>query len=335
MLGGNAGASFKRENAFRNDFTPKRETDTRDEFRNFKLSLNISVGIGRLESVEDARQAVYIVENLSKKGVLTRNLSHDEIFKLAQLISSVKNKRFFDARLHLIDEITCVDSFFVTNQLLKQSDASYFTTLYDYWQHGALFERLSGTRSQSYITPSISQSINEKKQAGNCLYEKKDNHRTISWTTDFTYENPTSLYWQNSAYGAFNVLYSREKNIFNTNFETEDEYFGYELKGSYGWSYYPNSRTSLSAWANQRFALIEELSSKEDKRTFENGGRRFASQSSLRGSVDYYISPQFRLSSEVSFNVDYQKGRVSVNDKNINYLNTLFTASIGLIYSIY
>ena len=67
---------------------------------------SIGWGIGRIENVTDARQAIYILEDFKKNGILSRDLTKDELFEFAQLISTVKNKRFLDSRLHRIDEIT-------------------------------------------------------------------------------------------------------------------------------------------------------------------------------------------------------------------------------------
>lgn len=93
-----------------------------------KASIPLRVGKGRIEQVEDARQAIYILDNLAKRGVLNRRLSNDEIYTFSQIISTVKNKRFFDSRLRMIDEITTVDSFLVKNNLLATAGAPYFTT---------------------------------------------------------------------------------------------------------------------------------------------------------------------------------------------------------------
>ena len=91
----------------------------------------LGLGFGRIEDVTDARQAIYMLEALHKNGVLSRQLSNEEVVALAQKISSEKNKRFFDSRLHKIDEISAVDSFFVASKALSKNDASYFTALYD------------------------------------------------------------------------------------------------------------------------------------------------------------------------------------------------------------
>ena len=86
----------------------KRFGDGADQPRNntskvLELSVPLRVGKGRIERVEDARQAIYILENLAKRRVLSRELTGEEIDAFARVISTVKNKRFFDARLRLIE----------------------------------------------------------------------------------------------------------------------------------------------------------------------------------------------------------------------------------------
>ena len=111
----------------------KRFGDGADQPRNntskvLELSVSLRVGKGRIERVEDARQAIYILENLAKRRVLSRELTGEEIDAFARVISAVKNKRFFDARLRLIDEVTAVDSFLVASGALASGGAAYFTT---------------------------------------------------------------------------------------------------------------------------------------------------------------------------------------------------------------
>jgi len=132
------------------------EVSQENKYLGFNISPQAGVGYGRIENVRDARQAVYITQALSKKNVLTRQLSNDELFELSQKISTVKNKRFLDSRLRLIEEITTVDSFFVNNNLLTDNGAPYFTTLYDMWQYGDLFPRQSGYNISIVARPHFS-----------------------------------------------------------------------------------------------------------------------------------------------------------------------------------
>ena len=76
--------------------------DVKTHNNSYYANIPMSVGKGRIEQVEDARQAIYILENLDKQGVLNRKLTTEEIHAFAQTISTVKNKRFLDARLRMI-----------------------------------------------------------------------------------------------------------------------------------------------------------------------------------------------------------------------------------------
>ena len=87
--------------------------DVKTHNNSYNANIPMSVGKGRIEQVEDARQAIYILENLDKQGVLNRKLTTEEIHAFAQTTTTVKNKRFLDARLRMIDEITTVDSVLV------------------------------------------------------------------------------------------------------------------------------------------------------------------------------------------------------------------------------
>lgn len=314
---------------------PETFEESTEKYNTTKASIQLGMGKGRLESVEDARQAVYILENLSKRGVLTRKLTNDEIFTLSQLISSVKNKRFFDSRLHLIDEISTVDSFFVENNLLENSNAPYFTTLYDYWQNGALFERLSGKEFHSFISADFTHRRFDTEYSN--LEDVTHYNYTYSnfyWETRYTYEKPVNLYWQNSISASFIAGYYQQHPEISVVGDYEENNIRYYLRGSYSWSYYPNSRTNLSVWTNQQFRYIDMVSF-ENERSFENSGKFFTSLSTLGGTLNYYISPQFRLSASAGILFDYQKGKIISTDENDNYRKTSVQSNFALIYSIY
>jgi hypothetical protein len=91
----------------------------------------LGIGYGRIENVQDARQAIYIANALSKNGVLTRNLSNSEMFELSQIISTVKNKRFLDSRLRLIEEITTVTSS-ITRKNKQTENGQHFFIKYSF-----------------------------------------------------------------------------------------------------------------------------------------------------------------------------------------------------------
>jgi|AGTN01.1.fsa_nt_gi hypothetical protein len=335
-LGGGGRWSTLKDYSFYENITQPDIEESTERSSRYVVNVQVGAGQGRLESVEDARQAIYILDNLSRRGVLTRRLTDDEIFTLSQLISSVKNKRFFDSRLHLIEEISRVDSFFVKNDLLESSDASYFTTLYDYWQYGALFERLSGKEFHTYLSVDLTHEkydVEFRDEATVNYYD--DRYRNLNWVNQFSYEKPINLYWQNAIYASFSIGYLQQRLDRVGPDAFWEKNLRYSLSGSYSWHYYPNSRTNLSAWANQQVAFTRIASPFEGERSYENGGKSFTTRSSLNGSLNYYISPQLRLSASVSALFDFQKGIIGVTDDDPNYSNTILSGQVTLTYSIY
>lgn len=310
--------------------------ESKESSEQSKISLQVGVGKGRLESVEDARQAVYIIENLSKKGVFTRNLSDEEIFTLSQLISTVKNKRFFDSRLHLIEEISQVDSFFTENKLLENVNASYFTTLYDYWQHGALFERFSGKEFHSFISGRLSRSKYEIELNGDETTNYfNNNYRNFHWVNQFNYEKPINLFWQNSIFASFDIGCLQQKLIQEGNYSNWEDQMKYMLSGSYVWNYYPNTRTNFSIWASQALSFTHLISSLDSERTYENGGKSIDTYTALNSSLNYYISQHLRLNVSLSANYSYQKGVMGIIKEESIFSNTFLSGGITLTYSIY
>lgn len=312
--------------------------DLTNKSYDMKVSPTIGVGFGRIESVEDARQAIYILEELSKKGVLTRHLNDDEIFQFSQQISRVKNKRFLDARLHLIDEITSVDSFLVNNNLLTKSDARYFTTLYDNWQYGALFSRKSGHSFEISFNPSY-----EWNYANNSP-EDTINRNMLNQnilrgglSLMYIYEKPVNLKWQNSVTVSLNGIkdLSNSINQYGNSFYATGAFGpsvnGFDnqsvgLSGNYTLGFYPNTRTNFSAGISHNSMLFY---SKEINVKSDSWDKEFSTNTNLNFNAYYYISPQVRLSFGV--NVGYYYSSVLSTKYNQLYGNIGSTLS----YSIY
>jgi len=288
----------------------------------FDFSPKVGIGYGRIENVEDARQAIYIANALSKKRILTRNLSTEELFDLSQQISTVKNKRFLDSRLHLIDEITTIDSFFVKNDLLSNNGAAYFTTLYDMWQYGALFSRKSGYEISFVAFPYYTYNYlknTPKVQDETTHYPQ---HRTFLETDlTFNYEKPVKLNWQHSVVVVSAAVFpekEKESNSLYSNLKL------LETSAQYSLGYYPNTRTNIQGTVGQQIRKI----------MYENDYNYTNYITRLSVNINYYISPYFRITG--SYGINYQHYLNKYNDPEY-YKNNNFSTSfnIHLIYSIF
>ncbi len=306
--------------------------DVKTTSKSIRLSIPLRVGKGRIERVEDARQAIYILENLSKRKVMNRKLTDEEIYEFAQLISTVKNKRFFDARLRLIDEVTAVDSFLVKSGALASNGASYFTTLYDYWMYGDLFERKSGMEISGGITPGFGFDDYDKK----IEYERYDwdshaNSRylrpSIMGNVRLEYEKPMNLYWQNSAlveaYGGYEYQYSEEES--GAGSETKENRYNANLTAKYAFGYYPNSRTNIN------FGVQEDLGwRKFSYKDSDRDGDSFGdTNTSVFLNLYYYFSPQLRLAAEGRLSY-YYSGR-----ENMDFARWYGNLAFTLTYSLF
>lgn len=250
-----------------------------------QLNLPILAGKGRIERVEDARQAIYILQDLAKRNLLTRTLTDDEVIRFAELISIVKNQRFFDARLHTIDEITAVDSFLVAGGLLASQGAAYFTTLYDNWQYGDRFQRKSGQELYGGVAPLLGY---ERHTAAG-YPDEKDFSAGAQALAAWEYEKPRNLYWQHSAHVRIDGGY-RYDNLRFRDSQCYDNYWA-ALDGAFAWGYYPNTRTNVN------LTIAEQLRNDwETPRAEELGDRRtFGSLTTASVDMYYYFSPQVRL----------------------------------------
>jgi len=301
------------------------ESNQKQNEYGFSLSPQIGIGYGRIENVEDARQAVYIANALSKKNVLTRNLSNEEIFDLSRKISTVKNKRFLDSRLHLTDEISTVDSFFVSINLLSANGAAYFTTLYDMWQYGDLFPRKSGYNISFLAYPYYSYNYTKDTPDLGTIYYP--HHAYLETDLVLDYERPFKLNWQHSAEigGYASFLQGKEgETDFNSIFSTYYKIF--TAWASYSLGYYPNTRTNIRATVSQRIWKQINLSAQSDNYT------RYSPFFNI--GATYYLSPYLSVAGNFVLSYDHFFGisTVTTHVKN-NGFNTVF--NIQFIYSIF
>ena len=274
---------------FSQDKTKNQSEDSNLKQKNFSFNISpqIGIGYGRIENVRDARQVVYIANALAKKMVLTRNLSDDELFELSKIISTVKNKRFLDARLRLIEEITTLDAFFTDKDLLADNSAAYFTTLYDMWQYGDNFPRNSGYEISFLVRPNYGyQNAKYTPNIQDIIF--KTNQHEIG--LNFGYEKPFKLKWQHSTsamvFGGINStsIKSKQMNDLNNNIKTINASVNYSL------GYYPNTRTHIQVTTRQQ---LLNTNYKDDRHSTEFF-------SSLGANLYYYFSPNLLLTGDCS-----------------------------------
>jgi hypothetical protein len=293
-------------------------TNKNKNFRN-SVSGSLLIGNGRIEQVQDARLALFLLDDLKRLNREKRLSSDEDVIELARLITSLKYKRFFDDRLRKIAEISAIDSFMQLKGIVSKTDAAYFTSLNDNWDFANNPVRNSGWRLYTGIEGRFdyfySKNISEIIMPSPEFTERNDNRHGISAfaVAGLTHEKPISLKWQQSAsIKAMIGTHFRQSETKITDSPDLNVYDGalptVYLAANFGYGYYPNSRTWLTAnWSLvSRFEKQYLGTTKEDK---ENSFNTYYTYTGPQVQAYYYLSEKLRLSLSFSgqFTVDSEK----------------------------
>jgi len=310
------------------------------------LQVPLLVGHGRIEQVQDARLAIYILEELHKAGRISKIPKNEEILEFSQLISTLKNERYFDYRLKKMEEIEKVDSFLQAKGLISYPDARYFTIMNDNWDYAQGPVRESGKRLSAGIVPYLSydHSNGETTYSGPAdTSEQKFTHNTLGIKMQiqalYEIEKPINLHWQKSM--SVKLSYGYSKNLGTSHSEdpeikTDIDQLQLDAGIMYGMGYYPNSRTDVSGQVSLDF---QQSNRKENLDVPLEQIKGYGLVPGVLLAVHYYISPQCRLNINYGITYYYTNSNLKYdydaefNYIKMNYLNQSF--SVGFIYSFF
>ncbi|MDD5185697.1 MAG: hypothetical protein PHS84_10600, partial [Paludibacter sp.] len=160
------------------------------------------------------------------------------------------------------------------------------------------------------------------------------NYRAVL-SFNYNYAKQMNLNWEKtfdiSLSGA--TGYFSDKLLSNIgNGETISTYNNHSIsiQGNYSIGYYPNSRTNLSA------GLYQHLSQNFNRGISDNSSYNyFFSQTILRFSAVYYVSPQLSLSGNASIGNIYEQNAFSSDNINTNNNNLGANFAATLKYSFF
>ena len=318
-------------------------------------SLPVLIGLGRIEEVQDARLAVYILDDLQKSGDLKRAPTAEETLSFSRFITETKNRRFFDSRIQKINEITRIDSMLNVMGLKAQSGASYYTLLNDNWDFADGPVRRTGGRFSAGVIPKLQWVYYDSESA----YHDTLNDPTIledynviskswieNWGIDFIaayiWEKPANLYWQHTinaslAYSLeyddrINKTYEMDTLSNHSRYETDSP--NLKLVAGYRLGFYPNSRTEVTLDINN---ILDQNWVKFDSENPEDkNANSFEVYHQLNLSCYYYISEQLRLTVNIQNTYDYDHTTYPDSPGSKNTDHNLFTSfGAGLVYKIF
>jgi len=294
----------------------------RKDFGN-SIAGSFLIGKGRIEQVQDAQMAMYLLDDLYKLNREKRATSDQDVNNLAQLITRLKYKRFFDYRLRKIAEITAIDSLMQLYGIISSADAAYFTSLNDNWNYANNPRRDNGHRLYTGLEANFGYTYQNAFQRNTIPTDitveniKKYKSAGLFMVLGYLYEKPASRKWQNSASveGGFGIRQYNENGKFRYDPSPETDTKSYTqsfpsayLSGKYGFGYYPTSRTWMTFnWQlNCNWDKNKEGQTKSEMKDSEN---HILTTTGPQLNAYYFLSEKLRLgfSFEGQFRFDNYK----------------------------
>lgn len=298
--------------------------------------ISLGFGKGRVEMVQDAQMALYILNDLQQEGLLQGPVQPEVAMNFAKLITAINNQRVFDSRRKRIYELTQIDSFLRNSGLLNKTDIRHFTIINDNWALAYNPGRQSGSDWFIRVQPSAgfqknTTNINEQQYTSNSSQITK----SFELIPVIGYEKfvPVNLKWQRNMIVSFSYhtvwndvdaksnFNGTETKFITNSRETESRFYA-----SYGMGYFPNNRTAVNASLQ-----LEASHIKFDNPSFKNAT---VITPSVNFSADYFISYKTRLSAHWYLN--YDKTFLNpIAGKQIETYNFNTNISFGLSHVIF
>ncbi|MFN8257233.1 MAG: hypothetical protein U0W24_16175 [Bacteroidales bacterium] len=263
-----------------------------------RLSTTIGFGKGRIERVEDARHAIYILQELSKQKRLSHEPSHEEILEFSKTISEIKNERVLDSRLKKIYELNMVDSVLHGLNLIDNEDMVYFSSLNDMWDFGGNIIRTSGFRYEFFYQPEYYFNPYQESITIDSLIkmETEQEYFKNKFGIFLDWDKPINQKLQSNLYSR--IFYFIDNNIstFSDSFPVpipEGNYKGIGGELKYNFGYYPNTRTSID------FGLSIDARKEINKDNSEEDYYSYRTYPYL--VAKYYFSPKLSLNLYYNF----------------------------------
>ncbi|HNW51031.1 MAG TPA: hypothetical protein PKH79_08115 [Prolixibacteraceae bacterium] len=258
-----------------------------------EVLVNAGHGHGRIENVEDAVEAMYILSDLSKAGLLSRNYTSDDVKALADQITLVQKERYFDVRLYQAKAMKELFSLLTKFKLIQGESIDVYSVLNDYHFMAGMATRSSGQQLAYYLTPGITF---ESRKYSN--YERSETFtKRLGASVEYLNSKPISMKWQRDLNINMNLAESWVKTANSNRFEGK-------LVAGYAIGYFPNTRTNLRA------SIYATFNHSSTSGYFESD--EFTT--SLNFSAYYYLSERLRLSGNLGLHAEAGRSEGASND---------------------
>ncbi len=312
-----------------NYYSTRNVTDTTvHEYSSNKIPLSLRLtlghGHGRLENIEDAVEALYILNELKENGITMKTISEEDIRQFADCITKIKQERFFDERLYRQKSMTGLVNKLLELGLIDKESISTFNTIADYHYYAGFNSRYSGNVLKYGAEPFVNYTFESSKTSD---FQNRAFTKGVALNVSYNLETPVSLKWQKSLTLSAEYSIQDEKSMYKTDegdwreFDSEQTQT-YNAYASYAVNYSPNTRTSMGAGVYGSFHHSDL-----DKYSNLNVG--------LSGHVKYYISERLKFNINLQLYYYDSSSNTSGEMANSNTNGITSNLNAGFTYSLF
>ena len=306
-------------------------TDYKDARNSINNVVTIGIGKGRIEFVQDAQMANFILDDLRRQGLTLTSVTVDTYYQLARLITDINTRRIFDSRRRRIYELTRIDSFLRNNGIIAGTDIRTFTTINDNWALAFNPTRSAGTVYYLKLKPSIA-FVKNSSETKFTTGSNEDNYRGralgLAPVLGFEKYTPVNLHWQHDVGASvswqrywdwseyeFNNIFSQ--NFYSKQYSDRSQFVFYSY---YRLGFYPNNRTLLNA----NVAVLGHYEKKN----------MWSVEPSLNLSTSYFLGYRTRLEAGLYFRANYFKTYDNLNTETTGN-NIASSFGLGLTHVLF
>ena len=272
--------------------TVKNEDSVFRSLNPLRISGQLGHGFGRIEYVEDAIEAIYILDELKQKGIVDEDVTEEQIRSFADKITQLKKRRYFDNRIYQQVVMEEMIQFLNEKKLISSESIGLYNTVNDYHFLAGINTRPSGQKLSYGLTSNLVVSNSKDR-----LQESSSLSLGTTVGLKVSYENyiPVDIHWQRNFSTTLN--FDRSSAISRSNSDDFGEPYinpyDFSSRTSYLIGYYPSTRTTITSSVYAILNLNKLLK-------FEKLNTRPTVETGLNFSGNYYFSERLRLNATLN-----------------------------------
>lgn len=298
------------------------------------MGFEIGLGNGRFESIDNVVEAIYILKELSEKGILNREIDESSINELADKITVLEQRRYFDIRLYKREFFEDLTAFMLENDYVQRDSVQLFNAINDFHFLVSDNYRQTGKQLRFVLGPNAKYNKYYYLEESGEDYNSSSLEARANLNLNYEVKSAINLKWQ-KAWSVDLYYYSSSK----ANQSNEQDWTDFESRYrilrstlNYSYAYYPNTRTQIKSnvYCNLYWNNILEIN---DAKYGETNG-----SVGLDLEASYYFSERLRLRGNLNFNgfqSDDNKQYYSTNRYLVDFNKINLSHSFKLAMSYY